>query len=420
MRSSATRVDGVHAGRPDRSVTGGRGAAAVPGTAGPEPAGRIEPGVRIVASALTVLLLAASATPASAQPRSEDGAAAAWAEESARHHGYPAVAASALSDALSEITTDGTRLTARVDGRSLELMAGSPFYRVDGRVAQLANPPYRRDGGFWLPLQLLERLGVAGAEAARAAAHGSGGEARPGRTGPWKVVIDPGHGGKDSGARGPGGVQEKEVVLGIARRLVERLNRRDDVEASLTRTDDRFLPLDQRSRIAVQRDADLFLSLHANAARDRSARGFETYFLGEARTERARRVALRENSSVRYEGGSGEEVSNEVQMILANMDLNMFQEESRFLAGYVQNSLRSRISSPDRGVKQNIFLVLVNASGSMPSILVETGFISNPQGERRLRSGDGQARIADGIGQAIVEYFRERERRETVQTAARR
>lgn len=378
----------------------------------------------VAAAAAAALLLAASAAPATAQPRSESGVAGAWTDTSARHHGYPAVAASALSDALSEMAVDGARLTARVDGRALELLAGSPFYRVDGRVGQLANPPYRRDGGFWLPLQLLDRLGVAGVEAARAAAGGpgeeSGGEARSGRTGPWKVVIDPGHGGKDPGARGPRGVREKDVVLGIARRLAERLNRRDDVEASLTRTDDTFLPLAERSRIAVRRDADLFLSIHANASRNRSASGFETYFLGEARTERARRVALRENSSVRYEGGSGEEVSNEVQMILANMDLNMFQEESRFLAGYVQNSLRRRVAGPDRGVKQNIFLVLVNASGSMPSILVEAGFISNPQGERRLHSGEGQERIADGLSQAIVEYFQERERRETVQTAARR
>lgn len=418
MKSSGTRDDGVsgrgrdRSGRPVRPATPPGAARTAGGATG------------VAAAALAAVLLAASAAPAAAQPRSEAGAAAAWAETSDRHHGYPAVAASALSDALSEMTAEGARFTARIDGRELELLAGSPFYRVDGRVGQLANPPYRRDGGFWLPLQLLERLDVAGVEAARAAADGAGeapGEEAPsGRTGPWKVVIDPGHGGKDPGARGPGGVREKDVVLGIARRLAERLNRRDDVEASLTRTDDSFLPLDERSRIAVRRDADLFLSLHANAARNRNASGFETYFLGEARTERARRVALRENSSVRYEGGSGEEVSNEVQMILANMDLNMFQEESRFLAGYVQNSLRQRIASPDRGVKQNIFLVLVNASGSMPSILVETGFISNPQGERRLRSGEGQERIADGLSQAIVEYFQERERRETVQTAARR
>lgn len=408
MRSSATRAEDVHGGRRHRVASGNgsrdRGCRA----------GWAETGV---AAALAALLVAAAATPAAAQPRSENGSSASWAESSARHHGYAAVAASALTDALTGVETDGARLTATAGGRSLELVAGSPFYRVDGRVAQLANPPYRRDGGFWLPLQLLEGLEVAGAEAARAAA---GGEAAPERSGPWKVVIDPGHGGKDPGARGPHGVREKDVVLGIAKRLAERLDERDDVEASLTRTEDTFLALDERSRIAVRRGADLFVSLHANAVRDRGATGFETYFLGEARTERARRVALRENSSVRYEGGSGEEVSNEVQTILANMDLNMFQEESRLLAGFVQNSLRSRIPSPDRGVKQNIFLVLVNASGSMPSILVETGFISNPAGERRLRSDDGQGRVAEGLSQAIVDYFQERERRRTVQTTARR
>lgn len=409
MRSSATSIEGGRRGGAGRAVTGRTD----------RRSHRAADSAPAAAAALAALLLAVSAAPAVAQPRPDAGEAAPWSETPARHHGYPAVAASALADELADVATDGARLTARAGDRSVEVVAGSPFYRVDGRVAQLANPPYLRDGGFWLPLQLLRRLDVAGAEAARAAA-GTSGEARSERTGPWKVVIDPGHGGRDPGARGPSGVREKDVVLGIGKRLAERLSARDGIEASLTRTGDTFLPLAERSRMAVRRGADLFVSLHANAARDRRATGFETYFLGEARSERARRVALRENSAVRYEGGTGEEVSNEVQTILANMDLNMFREESRFLAGFVQNSLRSRIPSRDRGVKQNIFLVLVNASGSMPSILVETAFISNPEEERRLRSGPGQARIAEGLGEAIVEYFRERERRETVQTAARR
>ena len=384
--------------------------------------GRFGAGAAVLLAAL-VLAACAAAPPASAHPRAgpAGGSSAPCCEDAERHRGYPVVAASSLAgERLRKVRVRDDVLRARAGDRSLELVVGSPFYRLGGEVRQLANPAYVQDGRLWLPVELAHRL--AGDVRAAAGSEGSGdaGPVAENRQGPWKVVVDPGHGGRDPGARGPNGTREKRVVLDIAQRLKERLAGREDIEVVLTRTDDEFIPLAERSRFAVRQEADLFVSIHANAARARRARGFETYFLGEARTERARKVAMRENASVRYEENGQGEVPEDLQVILANLDLRGYQRESSYIAGMMQNALRRRLSVPDRGVKQNIFLVLVNASGSMPAVLVETGFLSNPRTERRLASEEGQAEIAEGLADAVVGYFRDRERRESVQTASRR
>ncbi len=367
----------------------------------------------LAAGLLAALPAAAAAAPGPAAPP--------CCEDAESHRGYPVVAASSLAgERLQRVSVRHDVLRARAPAGELELVVGSLFYRLGGEVRQLANPAYVRDGRVWLPVELAR--GLAG-EAPAAAAGGAGespeGMARA-RQGPWKVVIDPGHGGRDPGARGPDGTLEKHVVMDIARRVKRRLEERGDVEVVLTRDGDDFVPLAERSRFAVQQGADLFVSLHANAARNRRARGFETYFLGEARTERAREVAMRENASVRFEEDGTGEVPDDLQVILANLDLRGYQRESSFVAGMMQNALRSRLSMPDRGVKQNIFLVLVNASGSMPAVLVETGFLSNPRSEKVLASEGGQAEIAAGLADAVTRYFREREERGSVQTASRR
>jgi N-acetylmuramoyl-L-alanine amidase len=135
--------------------------------------------------------------------------------------------------------------------------------------------------------------------------------------------------------------------------------------------------LKKRSQLAVAQEADLFLSIHANASRSRKAQGYETFFLGEARTELSRELAMRENSAVQYEEEGEGMRPEDVQFILAQLNLTSNQRESGTFGGYVQNSLRETLRTPDRGVKQNGLWVLVGATGSMPSILVEVGSVAD-------------------------------------------
>lgn len=375
----------------------------------------------ILAAATLVLALGAppAVTPAEAQADAEP--APAGTAGTARHRGYPAVPIEAVRSRLG-------------GARPIEPLPGSPFVRVDGRLVQLANPSYLRGETLWIPAEVLSILRVSDGRSGERSETGSGGPqsgsdpegvagpaAGPGSgsapspspdaarsEGPWTVVLDPGHGGRDPGTRGPRGTREKDVVLSIARKVREKLEDDGRVRARLTRESDRFLPLEERSRMAVRRGGDLFISIHANASPSRSARGFETYFLGEARTEEAKRVAMRENASIRFEPGSGERVDARVQYILASNDLNAWRRESMYLAGHLQNHLRRRRDAPDRGVKQNIFYVLMGASGSMPAVLAEVGFLSNPTEERELAAEAGQDRIAEALADAIVAYFEDR------------
>lgn len=437
MRSSVTSAESPVTGPAHAGTIRRPGDPVPPGGAGGGRRARLRTPSPVAVLVAALALLAAPGTTV-AQPHSADPLPAGAEERVARHHGYPAVPVSALSGRLSGTEEAGGRLRARLDGAELSLVAGSPFYRHGDRIRQLPNPPYLEAGEVWIPVRLFRRA-VAGegdggpaAGSARRPVPGEATEAGsvtpPGgdasaageeRTGPWRVVLDPGHGGRDPGARGPRGTREKGIVLEMARRIRDRLNERPGIEASLTRTGDEFIPLAQRSRIAIRRDADLFVSLHANSARNRSARGFETYFLGEARTDESRRVALRENASVKYQEDTDWSPERQVEYILTSADQRAYVHESNFVAGHIQNRLRRRHSGPDRGVKQAGFYVLMGASGSMPAVLVETGFLSNPAGERLLRGDDGQARIAGSVADAIASYFRERERRGSVRTARR-
>ncbi len=217
------------------------------------------------------------------------------------------------------------------------------------------------------------------------------------------IVVDAGHGGKDPGARGPHGTREKDVVLQIAKRLARILKKQLGCRVIMTRRSDRYLPLTQRTAIANANKADLFISIHANAAPTRRLRGVETYFLNFALDEDAMRVAARENATSRKRIGQLRSILND---ILKNSKVN----ESSRLARKVQYSLiktlRARYKNiRNLGVKQAPFFVLIGAR--MPSILVETSFISNPQEERRLRSPAYQDAIARGIARGVIQYIQE-------------
>jgi N-acetylmuramoyl-L-alanine amidase len=226
------------------------------------------------------------------------------------------------------------------------------------------------------------------------------------------VVIDAGHGGHDPGAIGPSGLKEKQVTLDIAKALKEKLDRDGRkygiTNVYLTRSDDRFIPLEERTGIAKKQGADLFISIHCNAARDKQAYGTETYFLSLTKDQRSLAVAARENATTSISRG-------EMSKVLKQYLLSAKIEESQRLAGHVQNSVVSNMSGKyqpvkNKGVKRAPFVVLIGAD--IPSILVETAFITNPRDEQRLKSDDYIDEMADGIFGGIVKFSSE------VQTAS--
>lgn len=222
------------------------------------------------------------------------------------------------------------------------------------------------------------------------------------------VVIDPGHGGHDPGAIGPTGLQEKDVVLDIALKLKNILSKDPSLEVHLTRDRDIFIPLEERTAIARKKEADLFVSIHANASPNRAARGVETYLLNWTNDEEAMRVAARENYiSMKRMKERMAAYKSDVERILNDLSRDYKREESLKLAYLVQNSIITDIGKRYKrinlGVKQALFYVLVGAS--MPSILVEVSFISNPEEERLLSQEAYRATIAESIAKGINTYF---------------
>jgi N-acetylmuramoyl-L-alanine amidase len=214
------------------------------------------------------------------------------------------------------------------------------------------------------------------------------------------IVIDPGHGGHDPGTIGPHGLQEKDLVLDVALRL-ERLVRRElGADVVMTRSTDVFIPLEERTAIANTKNADLFLSIHANASRDRSARGIETYFLNFARSRHAEAVAARENAI-------SEATLKDLQELVKAITLNSKIDESRDFAASVQEAMVSGVrrhnAVPDRGVHTAPFYVLIGAN--MPAILAEIAFVSNPEDERRLRTPEYREILARSLLGGVRTYL---------------
>ena len=217
------------------------------------------------------------------------------------------------------------------------------------------------------------------------------------------IVIDPGHGGKEVGARGPGGTLEKDVTLAIARRLRDRLVDALGVRVFLTRNQDAEVDLDTRTAIANNYKADLFVSIHANGFRVRGARGSEVYFLSyQASDEASRRIAQIEGAAEFGSAAPGSDLA----LILWDMAQAEHLEESSALATRLQDELAGVTGSGSRGVKQAPFRVLVGAT--MPAVLVEVAFISNPREEKLLASADYQSKVAAALLRGIARYRRER------------
>jgi N-acetylmuramoyl-L-alanine amidase len=228
-----------------------------------------------------------------------------------------------------------------------------------------------------------------------------------------RIVIDPGHGGHDPGARVKG-LAEADLVLDVALRLERLLAAQPGVEVVLTRRTDVFIPLEERTAIANREDADLFLSIHANASRNRKASGVETYFLNFASNRDAEAVAARENAA------SGRAMHSLPDIVKA-ITLNNKLDESRDFATMVQRSMIERLRPAhkgvrDLGVKQAPFVVLIGAG--MPSVLAEISFVTNPHEGRLLKSGNYRQRIAEALFQGIASY--QRSLKGATQTASNR
>lgn len=215
-----------------------------------------------------------------------------------------------------------------------------------------------------------------------------------------RIVIDAGHGGHDTGTIGPTGYMEKDLVLDVAKRLGALLEDRLGSEVIYTREDDVFVPLETRTGIANQKQADLFVSVHANSSRDHQARGVETYYLSFTTARDALEVAARENAV-------SEKSIHELQDLVKKITLHEKVDESREFAAEVQRSLyggiaRGNTGLRNRGVKKAPFIVLIGAN--MPSVLAEVSFVSNPQDERLLKKPEYRQRIAESLFRGIQRY----------------
>lgn len=322
----------------------------------------------------------------------------------------------------------------RFPGHSLRFSADNTFFVCDSKSYNLYNPVRLYQGELWVPLELFKRYlvpqwgrSVIWDEPSRRLSIGGvlpdqvqapvvrPRKSDPGARGIRKVVIDPGHGGKDPGAVGTRGTYEKDINLDIALKLKTILEDDHGLIVVMTRADDTFIALNQRTALANKEAADLFVSIHCNAAPKKkralkTMRGFETYFLSVARTDDARATAAMENSAIEFEQPDKKvRDQDEVQFILWDMIQNEFLTESSDLAELVQESVRSRVPIPSRGISQAGFYVLNGAY--MPAVLIETAFISYKDEEKLLNTGAFREKLARGIAGGIAAFARKHQRK---------
>ena len=359
----------------------------------------------------------------------------------------------------------GDRWMLIVGGSSIEVEEGLRFARVGETAFQLARAPEVRKRFLYVPLQLVVELmpRIAGnlawdadkfelrafssttryedrmvsqsgrpMTAARREDSNDAGSDEPASrgfaiaasaapTGPLRsrrlVVVDAGHGGPDPGMRGPiaGGprIAEKNVTLAVAKRVGAALGQRG-IDVKYTRTTDTLIALSDRGRIANDAHADLFVSIHVNAANPGwkdpgAARGFETYFLAEAKTEDARRVERMENEVVKFETRAAARVGDPLSFILNDMAQNEHLRESNELAELIQRRIGRIHPGPSRGVKQAGFRVLVTAF--MPAVLVEIGFGTNASEASYLTDPNRMEELSAAVADGVLEYLKRYERR---------
>lgn len=357
----------------------------------------------------------------------------------------------------------GNRWMLIVNGTAIQVEEGLRFAKVGDQTYQLATAPEVRKGALYVPLQLVAEIVPRIATnliwdparfelrafssvqkfATREAATASVRTASPRRSGPPAdqvrtervpavvtsntplgplrqrrlVVVDAGHGGPDGGMHGPLGggpeVLEKNITLNVAKRVGAALGQRG-IDVKYTRTTDTLIALGDRGRIANDAHADLFVSIHVNAANPGwknpgGARGFETYFLAEAKTEDAKRLERMENEVVKFESGPSAGSGDPLSFIITDMKQNEHLREANDLADLIQRRVGQVHPGPDRGVKQAGFVVLVTAY--MPAVLVEIGFGTNPAEAAYLSDPAKMDELAAAISDGVLEYLKRYERR---------
>lgn len=219
------------------------------------------------------------------------------------------------------------------------------------------------------------------------------------------IVIDPGHGGLETGAKGKFGALEKDVTLAISLKLKEIIEKNLAFRVFLTRDMDTDVSLENRSALANNHKAELFISIHANGSVRKNARGSETYFLSlNATDEESRRLAYMENASGRLDGQIEQENQDDVKLILWDLAQSAYLKQSSQLAENIQVGLNELLGTRDRGVKQAPFKVLTGVA--CPAVLVEIAFISNPEEEQELGSEEFQNNVARAIYLSLLEYFK--------------
>lgn len=324
------------------------------------------------------------------------------------------------------------RAEVKLPGHNLMFSSDNTFFLIDGKSYNLYNPVRSYNAELWVPIELFTRFlipiwgkGVAWDSKGRKLSLGmidprevTIPQARPRLNQEEvrsieKVVIDAGHGGKDPGAIGPSQLLEKDMNLDIAFRLKSLLEDLYGLKVVMTRDSDVFIPLGDRTAIANREAADIFISIHCNAAPKKkralkNMRGVETYFLSLAKTDDARATAAMENAAIQFEQPDKKNANiDDIQLILWDVMQNEFLKESSDLAEMIQEELSSAISVPNRGVSQAGFYVLNGAY--MPSVLVESSFISHPEEEKMLKKTYFRQSIADGIAKGL-EIFAKRYR----------
>ncbi len=219
------------------------------------------------------------------------------------------------------------------------------------------------------------------------------------------IVIDPGHGGLETGAKGKFGTLEKDVSLDISLKLKAIIERNLAFRVVLTRDKDVDVSLDNRAAVANNNRADLFISIHANSSYRKGAKGPETYFLSQKATdEEARRLAYLENTSAELEEGIASDSGEEIKMILWDMAQKFYLKQSSRLAEFIQRELNVLLRTMNRGIKQAPFKVLTGVA--CPAVLVEVAFISNPVEEKKLGNQEFQRRVAQSVYSGLVNYIK--------------
>ena len=343
-----------------------------------------------------------------------------------------------LADLLGgrlEWESPGERLVWLLDGRSFVFADLIAFFTVENRPCQLVAPCLLDGGRFLVPAQfaveylpallperfvynkldarLVDRTGItqpvpSAASRIKEPVPGSVPRSTEKDAASYRihtVVVDPGHGGKDPGTlHRKYRLNEKDIVLDISKKVAEKLTKESKLNVILTRGSDTFIPLARRGRIANEKGAGLFVSIHVNSAKNSRLNGSSTYFLDAAKTGEERATAMLENAALQYEvEGADQEKREEVNLILQDMAQNEYLRESKELSTFIQLELAGISGLKGRGLRQANFAVLRGTY--MPAALVETAYISNASDEKQLNSSRFRTRLAGAITAGILKYI---------------